>query len=144
MGEITTTSDKSEILEFFQDRLDNLPQKGSDTVLEITNVAAAVEEVLSPVRTGQNRDETKVEVDGLEGVAWPDAPQALWIIGGTQPHEIRAVNAQALYWPGAMHPVKSVQHPGTAPNDYVADAFDQMDPGVDTALDELGSWVVDE
>ena len=144
MGEATVTVDKSEILEFFQDRQSNLPQKGSDTVREIVNIYASAQQVLSPVRTGQNRDETKIEVDGLEGVAWPDAPQGLWIIEGTQPHVIEAVNAQALYWPGAWYPVKRVQHPGTAPNDYVAEAMEEADPGVETAKNELGDWLVDE
>jgi len=32
---------------------------------------------------------------------------------GTDPHEIRPVHAEALWWPGADHPVAVVQHPGT-------------------------------
>lgn len=32
---------------------------------------------------------------------------------GTRPHEIVPVNRQALWWPGADHPVRRVQHPGT-------------------------------
>ena len=33
--------------------------------------------------------------------------------GKTSAHIIRARNALALYWPGAAHPVKQVNHPGS-------------------------------
>ena len=142
MGNVTTTTDKSDIIDFLQDRLDNYPDKASETLGNILNIYASVEEVLSPVRTGQNRDETKVEWDGLQGDAWPDAPQAKFIIEGTEPHIILPVNAKALWWPGALHPYKVVHHPGTAANDYVAEAVDEADPGVDREIDELGDWSV--
>lgn len=32
---------------------------------------------------------------------------------GTKPHIIRPKNKKALYWKGAKHPVKAVNHPGT-------------------------------
>lgn len=32
---------------------------------------------------------------------------------GTPPHVIRPKNKKALYWHGAAHPVKKVNHPGT-------------------------------
>lgn len=32
---------------------------------------------------------------------------------GTPPHVIRPKNKKALYWKGAAHPVKQVNHPGT-------------------------------
>ncbi|MEK3673542.1 hypothetical protein [Paenibacillus sp. FSL R10-2771] len=32
---------------------------------------------------------------------------------GTKPHVIRPKNKKALYWRGAAHPVKKVNHPGT-------------------------------
>lgn len=33
--------------------------------------------------------------------------------GRTSPRVIKPKNAKALFWPGAKHPVKSVQHPGS-------------------------------
>ena len=33
--------------------------------------------------------------------------------GQTKPHRIVAVNKKALFWPGAAHPVKAVNHPGS-------------------------------
>jgi phage virion morphogenesis protein len=33
--------------------------------------------------------------------------------GDTKPHTIRPKNKRALFWPGAAHPVRSVNHPGS-------------------------------
>lgn len=38
---------------------------------------------------------------------------------GTAAHIINAKAGGALYWPGADHPVKRVNHPGTAPMPYL-------------------------
>jgi hypothetical protein len=50
---------------------------------------------------------------------YPTASYARFVEFGTLPHRIMAKDAQALYWPGADHPVKSVQHPGTKANPYM-------------------------
>lgn len=49
---------------------------------------------------------------------------------GTRPHRIVPRTAKALFWPGAAHPVRSVNHPGTRPNPYVEDAL----PAVGAAI----------
>lgn len=47
-----------------------------------------------------------------------NVPYAKWVLEGTSPHEIRPRTKQALFWPGADHPVAVVNHPGTRPNDF--------------------------
>ncbi|MFE3004242.1 MULTISPECIES: HK97 gp10 family phage protein [unclassified Streptomyces] len=42
---------------------------------------------------------------------------------GTGPHRIYPRTKQALYWPGAAHPVAYVDHPGTAPHPFLAPAI---------------------
>lgn len=42
---------------------------------------------------------------------------------GTRPHRIAAAPGKALSWPGAAHPVRAVNHPGTRPNPYVEEAL---------------------
>lgn len=44
---------------------------------------------------------------------------------GTKPHEISAKDKQALYWPGAEHPVRRVQHPGSKEKPYLRPALEQ-------------------
>ncbi|WP_433242528.1 HK97 gp10 family phage protein [Actinomadura nitritigenes] len=42
---------------------------------------------------------------------------------GTRPHLILPRHRQALYWPGAVHPVASVNHPGTRANPFMRTAL---------------------
>jgi hypothetical protein len=60
---------------------------------------------------------------------------------GTKPHTILPKNKKALYWPGAAHPVKSVNHPGTRPNPYmeriVAASKDLINAQFGTALQQI-------
>lgn len=65
-------------------------------------------------------------------------PKAPMVMGGTRAHEIRPLGKRALFWPGARHPVASVFHPGTAPNDVpakgLAEAANEI-AGLRTAFD---------
>lgn len=54
-------------------------------------------------------------------------PAARFIRFGTKPHVIRPRNKQALFWPGARHPVKKVNHPGTAPFEFMGFAEGERD-----------------
>lgn len=66
---------------------------------------------------------------------------ALAVHNGTAPHTIYPVNAKALFWPGALHPVKKVNHPGTAANPFAERAIDNTSARVDDfariAVDEV-------
>ncbi|MFD7066076.1 HK97 gp10 family phage protein [Streptomyces sp. NPDC059913] len=42
---------------------------------------------------------------------------------GTAPHRIYPRTKQALYWPGAAHPVAYVNHPGTLPHPFLGPAI---------------------
>ena len=44
---------------------------------------------------------------------------------GTKAHIIRAKNKKALYWKGAKHPVKKVNHPGSRAKPYLIPAFEK-------------------
>jgi hypothetical protein len=51
-----------------------------------------------------------------------DQPKATFVALGTRAHRIVPNRKKALFWPGAAHPVKSVWHPGTKPNDWLVRA----------------------
>ena len=56
-------------------------------------------------------------------VLFGTVPYLPYVIGGTKPHTIAAVNAKALRWfgnrgHGPIAFAKSVQHPGTKPNNF--------------------------
>lgn len=77
----------------------------------------AVAEANSPVKTGEYRASFRKERTRVRGKAAVTikniAPHALIVEYGSGPHIIEPKNKQALYWPGAAHPVKRVHHPGT-------------------------------
>lgn len=50
------------------------------------------------------------------------APHWHFVEYGTRPHIIRPRSKQALWWPGAHHPVKKVYHPGTQAQPFIRPA----------------------
>lgn len=67
-----------------------------------------------PTKTG--RAKNSVVVFKNEDGTWTvgsNLDYMVFIELDTRPHEITPLNKNALYWPGAMHPVKKVMHPGT-------------------------------
>jgi hypothetical protein len=97
-------------------------------------------QVNAPVDTGHLRSTIGVDLDedrlGFE--AGPYAEYGGHIEFGTAPHEIRPRTAQALWWPGARHPVARVQHPGSAPQPYMIPAFERHVPQAVTAMGHAG------
>lgn len=77
----------------------------------------AIARSTAPVDTGRYRESFKKDRTRVRGQAavkvYNDVPYADVIEHGSRPHVIEARNTQALFWPGARHPVKKVNHPGT-------------------------------
>lgn len=69
---------------------------------------------MRPARTGAGEIEGEW---GSYGVKY-----ARWIEEGTRPHVILPRNKKALYWKGAAHPVRMVNHPGTKARPYLIPA----------------------
>ena len=59
---------------------------------------------------------------------------------GTKPHIIRAKNKKALYWKGASHPVKQVNHPGSKAKPYLIPAFESEKDKFIENLKEAIKW----
>jgi hypothetical protein len=107
-------------------------------VFTVTNVARVIKDYAlkmlqsafkrCPVKTGLLRSmlghlihKTGLSAEiGVYGVEY-----AADVEFGTKAHEIKPRNKKALYWKGARHPVKSVQHPGTKPQPYLFPAFEE-------------------
>lgn len=53
---------------------------------------------------------------------------------GSAPHVIKPRSAKALFWNGASHPVKSVQHPGTK-------AMPIIKPTIDKNIGKIGNII---
>ena len=94
-----------------------------------------------PVRTGFLVSHFQWVLGTLQGWWYPTASYARYVEFGTAPHTILPVDKKALYWPGAEHPVRSVQHPGTKPNPYmeriVAASTEEINETFATALQQI-------
>ncbi|MFF4346807.1 hypothetical protein [Streptomyces sp. NPDC001530] len=85
---------------------------------------------LVPKRTGRLRDSLRAEVhDKVLRVGSLDCNYASDVELGTPPHVILPKNKKALHWPGADHPVRKVNHPGTQPQPYLRPALYQRRTG---------------
>lgn len=60
---------------------------------------------------------------------------------GTPPHVIRPKNKKALYWKGAAHPVKKVNHPGTKAYPILEDTIRS---NKNRLIKDIASWWADE
>jgi hypothetical protein len=109
-----------------------VPELVARTIAKIDTAAKAA----APYKTGTLKrsiiSQMTGEATGLVGSRGVPYARIQDIGGTTPPHIIRARYAQALYWPGAAHPVKSVNHPGSKipGNRYlsnaVADGLDEF------------------
>jgi len=73
---------------------------------------------------------------------FPTASYAPYVEFGTKPHVILPKNAKALFWPGAEHPVASVNHPGTKPNPFMERIVAASQPEIDTMFGTALSQIV--
>ena len=96
---------------------------------------------LVPVDTGHLKNTIGVDIDddGLGFEAGPTASYGAHIEWGTKPHVIRAVHAKALWWEGAEHPVRQVNHPGTSPQPYMRPAFEKAIAPLPDILGQVGT-----
>lgn len=76
-----------------------------------------------PVDTGRLKNAIQiVSVSRFHKILVANTNYAKYVEFGTQPHTIRAKNADALFWKGADHPVRTVRHPGTPAQPFMSPA----------------------
>lgn len=77
----------------------------------------------------------------------PTVAYAIFVHEGTSPHVILPKNGKALFWRGAAHPVRSVNHPGTRPNRFMPKIAEQAKDAVTghfkTALERITQAIAD-
>lgn len=73
---------------------------------------------------GRSFDKVRTRIRGQAAVQVVNTSgHAAILEHGSRPHVIEARNAQALFWPGARHPVKKVNHPGTPAYHFLRNAL---------------------
>ena len=93
------------------------------------------------VKTGHLRRSISTKMGDMEAtIHTSNLKYAPMVEFGTRPHIIRAKNKKALYWKGATHPVKQVNHPGSKAKPYLIPAFEKEKDQFLEKLKEVISW----
>jgi len=83
----------------------------------------------APVKTSKLRQNISAISSGLSGQVGPNlsvTPYAWFVHFGTRPYTIFPKTKKALYWKGALHPVRKVNHPGIRANPFVERTANEM------------------
>ena len=93
------------------------------------------------VDTGHLRRGISTDIKGLDAtIHTSNIKYAPGVEYGTRAHVIRAKNKKALYWKGAKHPVKQVNHPGSKAKPFLIPAFNQEKDQFLEKLKEVIKW----
>lgn len=81
----------------------------------------------APIDTGRLKGSIDVvfEDNGKKAIIGTNVKYAQAVEFGAKAHTIRPKNKKALFWKGAKHPVKSVNHPGFRGRFYLTRAFQE-------------------
>ena len=93
------------------------------------------------VNTGHLRRSISVDMGNLEAtIHTSNVKYAVMVEKGTKAHVIKPKNKKALYWKGASHPVKQVNHPGSKAKPYLIPAFEKEIPYFVEKLKDVVKW----
>ena len=93
------------------------------------------------VVTGHLRRSVATQMGDLEAtIHTSNVKYAAIVEKGSKAHIIRPKNKKALYWKGATHPVKQVNHPGSKAKPYLEPAFESEKDKFIENLKEAIKW----
>ena len=93
------------------------------------------------VKTGHLRRGIATNIGNMEAtIHTSNIKYAVMVEKGTKAHIIKPKNKKALYWKGATHPVKQVNHPGSKAKPYLIPAFEKEIPYFVEKLKEVVEW----
>jgi hypothetical protein len=92
----------------------------------------------TPVRTGRLKRSVQAEILPLSGRVYTNLNYAMYVHEGTGPYTIYPKTKKALFWKGALHPVRKVNHPGIKANPFFERGFDQSK---DLAIDAISKKI---
>lgn len=123
-SQINTRQYERGLRRFFGGMSDDVKRAVDRTRIDVQNEARR----RAPVDTGRLRSSIVSRAEGggrqLGYVVGSNVNYAAAVEYGTAPHVIKPRYKQALYWPGAAHPVAQVNHPGTRAQPFLRPAIE--------------------
>lgn len=127
---------KDDIRNLFSNELRTLPNRFTELIDALGEISREGMVAEAPFKWGDLREgHVVLTISQFIRYVFSDVPHFPWVVEGTQPHIIEG--NPWLYWPGAEHPVRRVNHPGTSPNDYPARAAVNVESSVDARVNEF-------
>lgn len=124
---INTRAYESGLRRWFGRMSDDVKRAVDRTRIDVQNEARR----RAPVDTGRLRSSIVSRAEGggrnVGYVIGTNVNYAAAVEYGTAPHVIKPKYKQALYWPGAAHPVAQVNHPGTRPQPFLRPAIEMTE-----------------
>lgn len=125
---------------------ERFPDAPARMVREASQVLEGALRIEAPKRTGRLAAEVDRQLEAVPFFAratFTDrAPYTRFVIEGTRAHEIRPRLRQALFWEGALHPVRRVRHPGTHANPFNVRAFRDALPVMKRLVREIAREIL--
>lgn len=136
---------KENILPFLEERVSLLPEKGHDLIVDVLNVFYLISTILAPYLTGGLRDSIQVYLGSTDGYVTSYLDYFKFVILGTDEHDIGSPVwiPQAVGWRyiGLSPAGRGKPHPGTKPNDFMADSFDEGLSEANIRMDNFMEWL---
>lgn len=164
MGFLGITINAADLIALFQEKVDKVPQLGINLIDGIAEDVRSEMVNEAPFRWGDlKKFHTIEELSEWIREIFSDVPYFDYVVGGTRPHTIEAKNAKALgpfifsTYQGqriggyvrkskgidGLSFFKSVQHPGTVPNDYPSRALESAETRMESRIQDFLDQVVD-
>ena len=142
--------DAQTLIDNFNRRGDEIPDKLQKMVTEVSFIVQGNIQDEAPVVTGNLQ--SSIRRESLGSLIWrifPDegiAPYALFVLGGTDPHEIVITpkNAKALNTPYGLFKRVVVNHPGTDANEFFDRGIQNSQSDIDAEVEAFTSWLTGE
>ena len=98
----------------------------------------------APHKTGALQRSIMAFTEYPEGRVTVQERYGVYIELGTRAHVILPTAKKALYWKGAMHPVRKVNHPGTPARPFFQPAVDESRDYVDKQFQQVIQIITDK
>ena len=130
-----------ELIKLSEESKDNVQKAVKKSAFNIESQAKKNLASNKSVVTGHLRRSIATKIGDMEvTVHTSNVKYARGVEEGTRSHIIRPKNKKALYWKGAKHPVKQVNHPGSKAKPYLIPAFNSEKDKIIEDLKEVIKW----
>ena len=130
-----------ELIELSEKSRDNVQKAIKKSAFNIEANAKKNLAANKSVVTGHLRRSVATQMGDLEAtIHTSNVKYAAIVEKGSKAHIIRPKNKKALYWKGATHPVKQVNHPGSKAKPFLIPAFEKEKDKFLERLKEVIEW----